>query len=237
MSVNGRFATTRWSLIRAAHGGDEPAAKAALADLCASYWFPIYSFVRRRGADDDRARDLTQEFFTRLLERDGLSNADPERGRFRSYLLAACQNFLANQHDHDSAQKRGGGIAPLSLDFSTADSKYGTEPAAGRTPEQEFDRRWALALLDQALATLRTEYEAGGKLALFERLKGGLTGEGETHAAMGEELGMSEGAVKVAAFRLRGRYRDCLRAAIAATVDSEDQIDDEIHALFAALGE
>jgi RNA polymerase sigma-70 factor (ECF subfamily) len=235
MSSPARFATTRWSLINAARDPAAPAARQALADLCRLYWFPIYSFVRRRGHADDKAQDLTQEFFTRILERDGLATADPQRGRFRSYLLAACQHFLANQHDYETAQKRGGGRAPLPLEFDNADSRYDLEAPGGRTPEQEFERRWALTLLDQALAALRAEYAAAGKAALFERLKASLTGEAEPYTAIAAELGLSEGAVKVAAHRLRQRYRDCLRAAIAETIDSEEQIEDEIRALFQAL--
>ncbi len=235
MSSPARFATTRWSLVNAARDPAAPAARQALADLCRLYWFPIYSFVRRRGHLDDKAQDLTQEFFARLLERDGLATADPDRGRFRSYLLAACQHFLANQHDYETAQKRGGGRAPLPLEFRDADSRYGIEAAGGRTPEQEFERRWALTLLDQALAALRAEYAAARKEPLFERLKATLTGESEPYAVIATDLGLSEGAVKVAAHRLRQRYRDCLHAAIAETIDSEDQIEDEIRALFTAL--
>lgn len=236
MSSDARFATTRWSLIRAAGHDDGFAARRALSELCELYWFPIYSFVRRRGNDHDRALDLTQGFFARLLERDGLASADPAKGRFRSYLLAACQHFLANQHDFASARKRGGGEPLLSLNLDNADSRYGLEPADGQTAEQEFERRWALTLLEQTLAGLRAEYVEAGKEALFEPLKGTLTGESESHANIASELGLSEGAVKVAAHRLRQRYRERLRAAIAETVDSPDEIDDEIRALFAALG-
>jgi RNA polymerase sigma-70 factor (ECF subfamily) len=236
MSSPAQFATTRWSLIRATRDPGEAAARQALADLCRLYWFPIYSFIRRRGPSDDRAQDLTQEFFTRLLERDGLATADPSRGRFRSYLLAACQHFLANQHDHDVALKRGGGQELLSLDFADADSRYGKEPADGRTPEQEFERRWALQMLDQALSALRREYAASDRLRLFERLKGSLTGESEAYSNLATDLGLTEGAIKVAVHRLRQRYREQLRAIIAETVNSEEEVDDEIRALFAALG-
>jgi RNA polymerase sigma-70 factor (ECF subfamily) len=236
MSSAARFATTRWSLIRAAGREDGFASRRALSELCELYWFPVYSFVRRRGHDHDRAQDLTQGFFARLLERDGLANADPAKGRFRSYLLGACQHFLANQHDFATAQKRGGGEPLLSLNFDNADSRYGVEPADGHTAEQEFERRWALSLLEQTLAGLRAEYAEAGKAAIFERLKGALTGEPAAHASVAAELGLSEGAVKVAAHRLRQRYRERLRSAIAETVDSPDEIDDEIRALFAALG-
>jgi RNA polymerase sigma-70 factor (ECF subfamily) len=228
------FATTRWSLIAAARTSGEPA-RQALADLCTLYWFPVYGYFRSRDRDHNTAQDLTQAFFTRLLERNGLAHADPARGRFRSYLLAACQHFLANQHDFDTAQKRGGGQAAVSLDFAAADQRYQIEPADGRTPERLFERQWALALLEQALAGLRTEYADTGKAALFERLKSTLTGDPEPYAALATELGLTEGAVKVAAHRLRLRYRERLRAAIAETVESPDEVDDEIRALFAAL--
>lgn len=236
MPAHVHFDTTRWSLVRAAGRDDTFAAHRALSELCEQYWFPVYSFIRRRGHDHDQALDLTQGFFARLLERDGLATADPAKGRFRSYLLGACQHFLANEHDFAAAEKRGGGQTLLSLNFANADSRYGVEPADGHSAEQEFERRWALALLEQTLAGLRAEYLEAGKQSLFERLKASLTGESSSHAAIADELGMSEGAVKVAAHRLRQRYRERLRAAIAETVDSPAEIDDEIRALFAALG-
>jgi RNA polymerase sigma-70 factor (ECF subfamily) len=235
MSAPQPFASTRWSLVVAAKGRDESEARRALAELCQLYWFPLYGYVRRRGHAHEAAQDLTQEFFARLLEKGGLGQPDPAKGRFRSYLLTACQNFLANQHDRDSAQKRGGGQAIPSLDFQTAEGRYGGEPADSRTPEQEFDRRWALALLDRALAGLRADYAAAGKENLFERLKGSLTCEAGSFAGVAADLSLSEGAVKVAAHRLRQRYRDRLRAVIAETLESPDEIDDEIRAMFAAL--
>jgi RNA polymerase sigma-70 factor (ECF subfamily) len=235
MSAPQPFASTRWSLIVAAKGRDEPEARRALAELCQLYWFPLYRYIRRRGHSHESAQDLTQEFFARLLEKGGLGQPDPGKGRFRSYLLAACQNFLANQHDRDSAQKRGGGEPVLSLNFQSAEGRYGPEPADARTPEQEFERRWALALLDRALAGLRADYAAARKEHLFDRLKGSLTGEAESYAGAAADLSVSEGAVKVAAHRLRQRFRDRLRAVIAETVESPDEIDDEIRAMFAAL--
>ena len=236
MSEPQPFASTRWSLIVAAKGRDEPEARRALAELCQLYWFPLYGYVRHRGHAHEAAQDLTQEFFARLLEKGGLGQPDPAKGRFRSYLLTACQNFLANQRDRDSAQKRGGGEPILSLDFQTAEGRYVREPVDARTPEQEFERCWALALLDRALAGLRADYAASGKEPLFDRLKGALTGEAESYADMAADLTLSEGAVKVAAHRLRQRYRDRLRAVIGETVESPDEIDDEIRAMFAALG-
>jgi RNA polymerase sigma-70 factor (ECF subfamily) len=231
------FATTRWSLIAAAQDGAAPAARQALADLCAAYWFPVYAYVRRRGHDHHAAQDLTQAFFARVLEKNDLAAADRTRGRFRSFLLAACQHFLANRHDHDTAKKRGGGRLPVSLDFGDAEARYAHEPAHADTPERLFDRRWALELLDRALTELRTEYEESGRAKLFAALKECLTGGAEVgYAELAGQLGMTEGAVKVAVHRLRQRYRDRLRAAIAETVRAPEDVDDEVRDLFAALG-
>ncbi len=231
------FATTRWSLIAAA--GDPAAAdtRAALAELCAAYWYPVYAYARRRGHGHHAAKDLTQGFFARLIETNDLAAADRTRGRFRSFLLAACQHYLANQFDRDAARKRGGGFARVPLDFADAAGRYAREPADGTSPERLFDRRWALDLLDRTLAGLRDEYAGSGRATLFDALKGGLAGGvDEGYAAVAEQLGMTAGAVKVAAHRLRQRYRDRLRALIAETVATPDDVDAEIRDLFAALG-
>jgi RNA polymerase sigma-70 factor (ECF subfamily) len=227
------FATTRWSLIAAARPG-APDAREALAALCQVYWGPLYAYVRRRGHSHEQAQDLTQDFFADLLARDSLESVDPARGRFRSFLLAACRHFLSNQHDREQALKRGGGRQGLSLDFADAERRYAAEPAHGQKPERLFERRWALALLDQVLGRLREEYAGAGKGELFERLNGSIVGAGDAHAQAAAELGMSEGAVRVAVHRLRGRYRELLREEIARTVDDAD-VDDEVRALFAAL--
>jgi RNA polymerase sigma-70 factor (ECF subfamily) len=234
----GRFATTHWSVVLAARDPAAPQARAALAALCQAYWYPLYAFIRRQGHPADQAQDLTQGFFTRLLEKNGLAAVDQARGRFRSFLLAACKHFLANERDRARARKRGGGRHFISIDFHDADSRYGREPAHAETAERLFERRWALALLDQVLARLRGEYEAGGKGRLFERLKGHLTGDagGLSHAQAATELGLSEGAVKVAVHRLRQRYRALLRAEIGQTLDDPARIDEEIAALFATFG-
>jgi RNA polymerase sigma-70 factor (ECF subfamily) len=228
-----RFATTRWSLVAAAK---DPAARQALAELCGLYWYPVYAFVRRGGHAAEDAADLTQGFFARLIEKAGIAGADPAKGRFRSYLLGACRHFLANEHDRAAAKKRGGGRVIGSLDFTDAERRYAAEPADGRTPEQIFERRWALTLLDGVLGSLRAEYASGGQEVLFDRLKASLTGEAGPHADLAAELGLTEGAVKVAAHRLRRRYRDRLRAAIAETVATPDDVEAEIRDLFAALG-
>jgi RNA polymerase sigma-70 factor (ECF subfamily) len=231
------FATTRWSLVIAAQDRSQPEAGQALAELCRLYWYPLYGYIRSRGHGHDEAQDLTQEFFARLLEKDGLAAVDQNKGRFRSFLLAACQHFLANQHDHDRAQKRGGGRPSVSIDFRDADGRYAHEPAHAETPERLFERRWALALLERVLARLRGEYEAAGRGRLFECLKSRLTGDRAVpHARVAAELGVTEGAVKVAVHRLRQRYRELLRDEIGQTVDDPAEVEAEIRSLFAALG-
>jgi RNA polymerase sigma factor (sigma-70 family) len=233
-SGDGRFAVTRWSVVLAARG-DEPAAREAMEYLCTNYWYPLYAFVRRRRHDPHDAHDLTQAFFARLLEKGWLDGVAREKGKFRSFLLAAMKHFLANERDRDRAIKRGGGRAIISLDAQTAESRYATEPQDGATPEKIFDRRWALTLLEQVLSRLRVEMAAGGKEALFEELKATLAGEQSAYARIGQRLGMTEGAVKVAAHRLRQRYRELIRDEIGQTVDNEKDIDEELRDLMSAL--
>lgn len=230
------FATTRWSLVAAARDAAAPGSRQALADLCGAYWYPVYAYVRRRGHDRHAAQDLTQAFFARLLEKNDLAAADRTRGRFRTFLLTACQHFLANAHDHATAKKRGGGRAAIPLDFADADVRYSHEPAHEETPERLFDRRWALDLLDRALGELKAEYEESGRGKLFDALKGCLASGDAAYADLAAGLGLTEGAVKVAVHRLRQRYRDRLRAAIAETVAAPEDVDDEVRDLFAALG-
>jgi RNA polymerase sigma-70 factor (ECF subfamily) len=232
------FETTRWSLVVSAGQIGTPESKEALATLCGLYWYPIYLFVRRRGYNAEEALDLTQGFFTRLLEKNDLATADRSRGRFRSWLLGCLKHFLANEWDRSTALKRGGGKSLLSIDAEDAEGRYLREPSHDLTPERVFDRRWALTLLDQTLSTLREECKKNGKTALFDALKPALAGEGrdESYSNLGTQLGMSEGAVKVAAHRLRARYRDILRLRIAETVDTEQAVDEEIKDLFEALG-
>jgi RNA polymerase sigma-70 factor (ECF subfamily) len=188
------FATTHWSLVLAARDRAEPGAADALASLCALYWHPLYAYVRRRGHGADEAHDLTQEFFARLLQKDFLAAVDRGKGKFRSFLLASCNHFLANEHDRARARKRGGGRRVLSLDAADAEGRYLAEPAGGLTPEQLFERRWAMALLQEVMARLRDEFEAKGKGRLFERLRGFLVGEkGAGYRRAADELGLSEG--------------------------------------------
>jgi RNA polymerase sigma-70 factor (ECF subfamily) len=232
-----RFASTRWSIVAAAGRKESPEARAALAVLCQAYWYPLYAYARRRLASADDAQDLTQEFFARLLEKDYLQAADPRRGKFRSFLLTAFQHFLAKEHARAAAQKRGGRRRPLSLDFQDGEHRYRHEPADPTTPETLYERRWALTLLEQALARLRQEFTRAGKERLFEALKGTLTGDGtdEPYERIGQDLGLSEPAVKTAAHRLRRRYQELLRAEVAQTVASPEEVEDELRDLFAAV--
>ena len=202
--------------------------------LCTTYWYPLYAFVRRRGHSAHDAQDLTQGFFARLLEKKDLASVDRARGRFRSFLLAALDHFLINEWHRARTQKRGGATVLFSFDALDAESRLRHEPATD-SPEQIYDRRWAMTLLDQVMARLRTEMAGAGKLAHFEALKFCLTGERTAYAEVGARLAMSEGAVKVAVHRLRERYRALLRAEIAETVATPEEIEDELRALLAAL--
>ena len=221
----------------AARDRAEPGADEALAGLCSLYWYPLYAYVRRRGHGADEAHDLTQEFFARLLERDFLAGVDRGKGKFRAFLLAACSHFLANERDRVRAKKRGGGRAILSLSAADAEGRYSAEPADALTPEKLFERRWAMALLQQVMTRLRDEFEAKDKGRLFDRLRGFLVGEkGAGYRQAADELGLSEGAVKVAVHRLRQRYRELLHAEIGRTVGAPEEVEEEVRALFAALG-
>jgi RNA polymerase sigma-70 factor (ECF subfamily) len=229
------FHTTRWSLISAARAGESVAAREALGELYQTYWYPLYAYIRRRGHTPDAAQDLTQEFFTRLLETEALAGVERGRGRFRSFLLAACQHFLANEHDRACALKRGGNRTFLSLDFSEADARYRCEHEA--TPERLFERRWALALLDAVLRRLSSEYEGEDKAVVFQTLKVYLAGDkAQPYSEAARQLGLTQGAVKVAVHRLRARYAALLRDEIGHTVAGPAEVEDEIRALFAALG-
>jgi RNA polymerase sigma factor (sigma-70 family) len=233
------FVTTHWSLVISAGHNDTPQARNALEKLCRTYWFPIYAFVRRQGQAPPDAQDLTQEFFARLLEKNYLTSADPAKGRFRSFLLASLKHFLANEWDKASAQKRGGGQILIPIDVATAETSCGFEPADQLTAEKIFERRWALTLLEQVLHRLRAEYVSDDREKLFEQLKPTLTEASRTvaYAEIATRLGTTEGAVKVAVHRLRQRYREVLRAEIADTVASPEEVEDEIRNLFAALAE
>jgi RNA polymerase sigma-70 factor (ECF subfamily) len=209
----------------------------ALANLCQTDWYPLYAYVRRRGHSPEDAQDLTQAFFARLLERNWVGQADQQKGRFRSFLLSAMNHFLADEWDKARAQKRGGGILPVPLQFDTAETRYGHEPADNITPEQNYERRWALTLLDTVLRRLRSEYEQEGKAELFTALNPCLVGDrtAQPYAELAVKLGISEGTVKSAVHRLRQRYRQLLRDEIAQTVADPGEVDEELHHLFAVL--
>jgi RNA polymerase sigma-70 factor (ECF subfamily) len=231
------FATTRWSLVLDAGTELTPRGREALATLCELYWYPLYAYLRRRNHSAEDAQDLTQGFFTRLLEKHALNIVDPTRGRFRSFLLASLDHYVSNERDHDRAQKRGGATPPISLDATTAEERYKHEPADPWTPEKIFDRNWALTLLGRVLERLRTDLHAEGKGELFDHLKVYLSGEqgAPSYHALGTALGMSEGAVKVAVHRLRRRYRDVLYDEIAQTVSTPEEVELELQYLMESV--
>jgi DNA-directed RNA polymerase specialized sigma24 family protein len=233
-----RFPTTHWSRVFAAGATAAAESDAALAELCAAYWYPVYAFVRREGYDADAALDLVQGFFADLLERGELSRVEPTKGRFRSLLKKACSNYLSNRRDHDRALKRGGGRPPISIDVLSAEGGYLREPCHGLTAEKLFERRWATTLLGRVLDALGAEMAADGKSALFQALRPALLGDAERtpYARIATDLGISEEAARAAAYRLRGRYRDLLRIEVASTLDDPSLVEEEIRALFNALG-
>jgi RNA polymerase sigma factor (sigma-70 family) len=212
-------------------------AAASLEKLCSLYWRPLYAYIRRQGESPHDAQDLTQEFFLRLLKKDWLNSVDQSKGRFRSFMLAALKHFLSNERDRARAQKRGGGQSPLPLDFTGEETQLGFQPADNINPEILFEQRWATTLLEQALVRLRQEYAAQDKESLFEQLKTTLTeGRGSVaYSALAASLNMSEAAVKMAVHRLRQRYRECLRAEIAQTVATPDEIEDELRHVLGAF--
>jgi RNA polymerase sigma factor (sigma-70 family) len=237
-STPAAFVTTQWTQVLEARG-DSPEGKAALSDLCAAYYAPVLAFVRRDAPDEDAARDLTQEFFARLLARKGIATVDPQRGRFRCFLLGAVKHFLADMRDHDNRLKRGAGQPMESIDPGT-DTSPGlqlSDPQAP-SPDREFDRKWALTVLGRALATLAEEHKAAGKPGHFDALKPWLNGDPETQsqAETARQLGMSEGAVAVAIHRLRRRFREVVKGEIARTLHDPAQVGDELACLVAALG-
>jgi len=231
------FASTHWSVVLAASHSDSTRQAAALEQLCRTYWYPLYLFVRRRGNGPEDAQDLTQEFFARLLEKRWLEGVEKNGSRFRSFLLNALNGFLANQYDRASAAKRGGNRQILSLDAGQAERRYLLEPATNETPEKVFDRRWALTVLDRALTRLKEETTATGKARQFDLLNPFLSREPEPgeYAGVAAKLDVSGGAVGVSVHRLRQRYREMVRAEIADTVADPAQVDTEMRELFAAL--
>ncbi|WP_395741382.1 RNA polymerase sigma factor [Prosthecobacter sp.] len=229
------FHTTRWSLVLAAQqGGDDSKMRRAMSALCRDYWYPLYAFVRRRGHAPHDAQDLTQAFFASLLETRATA-ADPARGKFRSYLLGALKNFLANDWHRAQTLKRGGGQKMVEWDALDAEARYAIEPAEQSDAETLFDKRWAMELLARAMEKLRSEFAARKDVETFEALKGTLSGAETSREALARKLGMTEGALKVAIHRLRQQYREVLRAEIAETVDSPSDVEDEMRHLVAVL--
>jgi RNA polymerase sigma factor (sigma-70 family) len=231
------FATTHWTVVLAAGRRHTPQSDGALEELCRTYWFPLYAYVRRRGSSKEDAEDLVQAFFARFLEKNYLNGLSAERGRFRAFLLASLKHFLINEWKKSRRLKRGGGEKLLSLDWESADQKFQVAATNERSPDRAFDREWALALLAKVIGRLQDECAADGKVKLFEELKIFLTDGkgGQSHADAAKNLGMDETAVRVALHRLRKRYRALLRAEIAQTLADDSQVDEELRALFGAF--
>jgi len=233
------FATTHWSVVLAAGEGDSPPAARALETLCRAYWYPIYVYVRRKGYGPDEAEDLTQEFFAQFLAKELLRLADREKGRFRTFLLATLDHFLAREWNRAHRQKRGGQFQFISLDQPSPEERYKLEPVDNETPEKKYAKQWALTVLQNALAALEKESEASGKGAFFAEVRGFLSYEPEDgdYARIGERLAMNEGAVRVAVHRLRRRYGELLRAEVAQTVATPTEAEEELRHLMKVLRE
>jgi RNA polymerase sigma factor (sigma-70 family) len=236
-SKESQFTSTHWTVVLAAGQRELPEAAAALEKLCRTYWYPLYVFARRGGNSAEDAQDLTQDFFARLLEKNYLAKADRDRGRFRAFLLGSMKNFMVNEWKRSSRLKRGGGIEFLQIDADCAEDRYLAEPADEASPENTYERRWAITLIEQVLATLREEHEAAAKSQLFQELKGFIWGEKSTasYAEIAGHLSLSEGAVKVAVHRLRQRFREILRAEVANTVARPDEVDSELRHLISLV--
>jgi len=231
------FATTHWTVVLTAQQEDSSRAFEALSELCRTYWYPLYAYVRRRGHNEDDAKDLSQEFFARLLEKNYLRFVAREKGKFRSFLQASMNHFLAKEWSRANCQKRGGGCVIVSLNDDTAENQYRQEPATDVTPEKLFERQWALTSLERAMTRVRQEFVDGGKAPLFDELKACISGgrNSEGYAEVAARLEISVGAVGVAVHRLRKRYGEILRDEIAQTVSSSEEVDEEIRHLFQVL--
>lgn len=232
-----QFATTHWSTVMRAGDSASPEAHDALEKLCRQYWFPLYAFVRRKGYSPEDAKDLTQEFFRQLLDRRRLRQVDRSRGRFRSFLLASLNHFLANEWDRARAVKRGGGIQFVTWEDQETEARVVNAFAAELTPGQVFDQQWAITLLERVLTQLRAEFTATDKATLFEQAKPFLVGDQDRgdFSAVAPALGISEGALKMAVSRMRRRYGELLRQEIAQTVSTPTQLEEEWSDLIAAL--
>jgi RNA polymerase sigma-70 factor (ECF subfamily) len=224
-------------LVLAVRDRDSPDAAAALATLCETYWYPVYAFIRRSGRSSDDAGDLTQAFFARVLEKGYFGQARQERGRFRSFLLASVRHFLANQHDWRQARKRGGDVTHLSLEVARGEEVYQIDPADDATPERLYDQRWARTVLDAAMARVKRRYERSGRAGLWRRLAPYLTGdEPASYATLAAETGVTEGSLRIAVHRLRQQFATALREVIGETVETADQVEDELRHLLASVG-
>ncbi len=232
------FTTTHWSVVVSAQGQDTARSRQALETLCRTYWYPLYAFARRSGRSPADAEDLTQAFFCRVIEKDYLKSAEAAKGRFRSFLLVAFKRFAANEWDRQHAQKRGGFAAVVPIDQEFAESRFAADTQHNLAPDVLFDRQWALALLERTVEQLGREYSASGRAELFTLLRPCLVEDQSAlpHAEIARRLSLTEGAVKMAVHRLRGRYREILREQIAQTVSSAAEVDEEIRHLFAAFG-
>jgi RNA polymerase sigma-70 factor (ECF subfamily) len=233
------FATTRWSVVLAAGAASSPQAREALERLCQAYWYPLYAYVRHRGRSAHDAQDLTQEFFLQLLQHGYLSRADPRKGRFRAFLLVALNHFLTNDWHRARALKRGGGQALLSWDEIKAEERYRADPLAMENPEQLFEQRWALAVVERAVRRLQDECVSSGRAEAFDKLKGLLTGQHDTepYAALAVQLGTTEPGIKMTVLRLRRRFGDILREEVAHTVSRAEDVDDELRHLLRVLAQ
>lgn len=232
-----RFPQTRWSVVLAARDSDDPRATRALDELCRAYWFPLYVYVRRRGASPEDAEDLTQSYFAALIRRGYLNQANQERGKLRSFLLTTLKHFLADEWEKTKAIKRGHGQRIVSIDAGDAEVRYAQEPADEASPDRLFDKRWALTVLDNVLAALRTDYAQAGQERLFDTLKPFLAWNSAASAyrEAAAALGMKENAVRVAVFRLRRRYGDLLREQVADTVTSPAEVPAELEHLLTLM--
>jgi RNA polymerase sigma factor (sigma-70 family) len=227
------FATTHWSVVLAAGRGQDAHASEALEQLCRTYWYPLYVFIRRRGYHPEDAQDLTQEFFARFLRKDYFRLADPARGRFRTFLVHALEHFLVNEWKRARRVRHGGGTAPLSLEIAGVEERYARESAATMTPEEDYDRHWATTLLDQVLDSLQQEYADAHEERAFRELADLLWGKDRSisFAEVGARLGLREGAIRVALHRFRRRFRERLRAAVAQTVADPAELEEELRNL------
>jgi RNA polymerase sigma factor (sigma-70 family) len=234
---NAHFRTTHWSVVLVARTASSPGFRHALTALCETYWFPIYAYLRRQGFDSHEAEDHAQGFFAALMEKQGLRSVDPGKGKFRSYLLGALKHYLADARDRDKAQKRGGGVRIISLDIKNPENQLNLESRNGLSPEQQYDRSWALTILQRAINRLEIESKSTCKSQVFNFIIHYLIPSEEhvPYRVVAEQLNMSEAAIKAAIYRLRKRYRELLKDEIAQTVSTDKHVEEEIQDLFAAL--